>query len=240
VLRGGVAAWQFCYNSAVVVNILFATRTLALSAQNVGLSYMCLGIGTVFVSLVGGHLSRRIGPGSCVARGFGLCSCGWLMLAAAPADLRGIAVFDVDLTLLGTGAVLIFVNFISLRQDALADPGPRRAGRVGRRLAWRARRLARVFWLRRCWRDGPHVRRLAQPLAARRKDTARPGRAGRRPSRRADMAVVVLSPCWRRCRSEASFANGSAGEVSFPNPDLRLVQCGQERTISALSHRSVG
>jgi len=116
VLRGGVAAWQFCYNSAVVVNILFATRTLALSAQNVGLSYMCLGIGTVFASLVGGHLSRRIGPGSCVARGFGLCSCGWLMLAAAPADLRGIAVFDVDLTLLGTGAVLIFVNFISLRQ----------------------------------------------------------------------------------------------------------------------------
>ena len=38
------------------------------------------------------------------------------MLAAAPAGLWGIVLFDINLTLLGTGAVLIFVNPISLRQ----------------------------------------------------------------------------------------------------------------------------
>ncbi len=122
VLACCVAAWQLCYNSAAVVNILFATRTLGLSAQNVGLSYVCLGVGTVFASLIGGRLSRRIGPGSCLALGFGLCSCGWLMLAAAPVGLWGIVLFDVDLTLLGTGAVLIFINFISLRQAVTPAP----------------------------------------------------------------------------------------------------------------------
>lgn len=64
VLACCVAAWQLCYNSAAVVNILFATRMLGLSAQNVGLSYVYLGVGTVFASLIGGRLSRRIGPGS--------------------------------------------------------------------------------------------------------------------------------------------------------------------------------
>ena len=63
VLAGCVAAWQVRYNSATVVNILFATRTLGLSAQDVGLSYVCLGIGTVFASLAGGRLGLRIGPG---------------------------------------------------------------------------------------------------------------------------------------------------------------------------------
>ncbi len=133
VLAGCVAAWQLCYNSAAVVNILFATRTLGLSAQNVGLSYVCLGIGTVFASLVGGPLSRRIGPGSCLALGFGLCSCGWLMLAAVPVGLWGIVFFDVNLTLLGTGAVLIFVNFISLRQAVTPAP---MLGRMTSTMRW--------------------------------------------------------------------------------------------------------
>ena len=133
VLAGCVAAWQVCYNSAAVVNILFATRTLGLSAQNVGLSYVCLGVGTVLASLVGGHLGRRIGPGSCLTLGFGLCSCGWLLLAAAPAGLWGIVAFDVDLTLLGSGAVLIFVNFISLRQAVTPAP---MLGRMTSTMRW--------------------------------------------------------------------------------------------------------
>ena len=133
VLAGCVAAWQVCYNSAAVVNILFATRILGLSAQDVGLSYVCLGIGTVLASLVGGRLGRRIGPGSCLALGFGLCSCGWLLLAGAPVGLWGIVAFDVNLTLLGTGAVLIFVNFISLRQ---AVTPPAMLGRMTSTMRW--------------------------------------------------------------------------------------------------------
>ena len=132
-LAGYVAAWQVCYNSSAVVNILFATRILGLSAQNVGLSYMCLGIGTVFASLVGGRLGRRIGPGLCLALGFGLCSCGWLLLAVAPVGLWGILLFDLNLTLLGAGAVLIFINFISLRQAVTPAP---MLGRMTSTMRW--------------------------------------------------------------------------------------------------------
>src|SRR4051812_11429109 len=53
VLASTAGGWQLCNNSATVVNILFATRTLGLSEQSVGLSYVCLGFGTVLASLVG-------------------------------------------------------------------------------------------------------------------------------------------------------------------------------------------
>src|SRR6201999_806055 len=43
-LACGAGTWQMCHNCATVVNILFATRTLGLSEQAVGLSYICLGV----------------------------------------------------------------------------------------------------------------------------------------------------------------------------------------------------
>ena len=118
VLLGGfVAAWQFFYNAAAVVTILFATRTLRLSGQDVGLAYVFLGVGTVLASLIGEAIGRRIGPGSCLTVGFGLCAVSWLMLAAAPATCLGDALFACSLTLFGFGALLIFINFIALRQS---------------------------------------------------------------------------------------------------------------------------
>jgi predicted MFS family arabinose efflux permease len=58
-----VGTWQMCHNAAVVVQILFATRTLGLSEQAVGLSYMGMGVGTIVASVYGSRISRRIGPG---------------------------------------------------------------------------------------------------------------------------------------------------------------------------------
>ena len=137
VLAGFVSVWQFCYNSALVVNILFATRILGMSARSVGLSYACLGIGTVLASLAGARISRRIGPGSCLTVGFGACTCSWLMLAIAPAGASnfawGITMFASSLTLLGFGAVLIFVNFISLRQAVTPAP---MLGRMTSTMRW--------------------------------------------------------------------------------------------------------
>ena len=133
VLACCVAAWQFCNNAAVVVNILFATRTLGMSAQDVGLSYVCLGFGTVLASLTGTGISRRLGPGSCLTLGFGLCSCGWLMLAAAPVGAWGVVIFALSLTLFGFGAILIFVNFISLRQAVTPAP---MLGRMTSTMRW--------------------------------------------------------------------------------------------------------
>ncbi len=122
VLAGFVASWEFFNAAASGVNILFATRTLAMSGQSVGLCYVGLGIGTVLASLLGGRLGRHVGPGRCITLGFALTASGALLLAASPAGPWGRAAFAVDLMLLGAGAILIFVNFIALRQAVTAAP----------------------------------------------------------------------------------------------------------------------
>jgi MFS family permease len=114
--------WQMCNNCATVVNILMATRTLGMSEQSVGLSYVCLGFGTVLASLVGDRISKRFGPGPSMTLGVGLCSVGWLLLAVAPVGPLGRALFAANLMLFGLGAVMIFINFISLRQAVTPAP----------------------------------------------------------------------------------------------------------------------
>jgi MFS family permease len=125
--------WQLCHNCATVVNILFATRVLGLSEQQVGLSYVCLGVGTVLASLVGDRISKRIGPGPCLVLGFAGCAAGWSLLALAPPGSWGVAAFVVNLVLFGFGAVLIFINFISLRQAVTPAP---MLGRMTSTMRW--------------------------------------------------------------------------------------------------------
>ena len=122
VLACCAGGWQLCNNCATVVNILMATRTLGMSEQAVGLSYVCLGFGTVLASLVGDRISKRLGPGPSMTLGIGLCSMGWLLLAVAPVGPLGVAMFAVNLMLFGLGAVMIFINFISLRQAVTPAP----------------------------------------------------------------------------------------------------------------------
>ena len=121
-LACAVGVWQMCHNAATVVQILFATRTLGLSEQAVGLSYMGMGVGTVVASVYGSRISRRIGPGPCLVLGYGACGAGWLQLAVAPAGQLGIISFGVMLFAFGIGAVLIFINFLSLRQAVTPEP----------------------------------------------------------------------------------------------------------------------
>jgi MFS family permease len=122
ILAAVAGGWQVCNYSATVVNILFATRTLGMSEQGVGLSYVCLGFGTVAASLLGGRVSRRLGPGPSMTLGIGVCSVGWLALALAPVGPWGVAIFAANLTLFGLGAVLIFINLLSLRQAVTPAP----------------------------------------------------------------------------------------------------------------------
>ena len=117
-----VGIWQMCHNAAMVVQILFATRTLGLSEQAVGLSYVGMGAGTVMASVLGNRISRRIGPGPCLVLGFAICGAGWLVLAVAPANAWGVAAFALMLMLFSTGAVLVFINFLALRQAVTPAP----------------------------------------------------------------------------------------------------------------------
>ena len=117
-----VGAWQMWHQCAMVVQILFATRELGLSENQVGLCYMGLGAGTVMASIFGHRVSRRIGPGPCLVLGFAVCGLGWLQLAFAPANAWGIASFVFMLLCFGTGAVLLFINFLALRQAVTPEP----------------------------------------------------------------------------------------------------------------------
>ena len=117
-----VGTWQLCHNAAIVVQILFATRTLGLSEQAVGLCYVGVGVGSVLVGMFGDRLSQRIGPGPSLLVGYGVCAVGWLALSFAPVGPAGVLVFATTLVLYSGGGMLIFINFISLRQAVTPEP----------------------------------------------------------------------------------------------------------------------
>jgi predicted MFS family arabinose efflux permease len=116
-----VGLWQMSHHAALVVQILFATRKLGLSEQAVGLSYVGLGVGTVAASALGHRISARLGPGPSLVGGVAICGLGWLALSMAPVSAWGVAAFAGMLVLFGFGAVLIFINFLSLRQAVTPD-----------------------------------------------------------------------------------------------------------------------
>jgi MFS family permease len=128
-----VGVWQMCNQAAMVVQILFATRSLGLSERGVGLSYVGLGAGTVAASTLGYRIVRRLGPGPTLVLGFAISGAGWLVLAAAPLNRLGIAAYAVMLMMYGIGAVFVFVNFLSLRQSV--TPGPL-LGRMTSTMRW--------------------------------------------------------------------------------------------------------
>ena len=117
-----MGVWQMAHYAALVVQILFATRTLGLSEQAVGLCYMGMGLGTITGSVWGRRISQRIGPGPCLVIGYLITGAGWALLAVAPANGWGVAAFALMLMMFTTGAVFIFINFLALRQAVTPEP----------------------------------------------------------------------------------------------------------------------
>jgi MFS family permease len=117
-----MGVWQMCHYTAMTVQILFATRTLGLSEQGVGLCYMGMGLGTIVGSVYGRRVSHHIGPGPCLVVGYAICGSGWLLLAVAPANGWGVAAFAFMLMSFTAGAVFIFINFLALRQAVTPEP----------------------------------------------------------------------------------------------------------------------
>lgn len=117
-----MGVWQMCHYCAVVVQILFATRTLHMTENDVGLSFVGLGVGTVLASVWGRRISARVGPGPCITLGMAIAGAGWLLCALAPENALGKWVFALMLFCFGLGAVLIFINFLALRQAVTPSP----------------------------------------------------------------------------------------------------------------------
>ena len=132
-LATAVGGWQACNQAATVVQILYASRTLGLSEQAIGLCYVGMGFGTVTASVFGDRVSRRIGPGPCLITGLAVCGTGWLLLALAPANALGVAAYAAMLACFSTGAVFVFINFLALRQ---AVTPPELLGRMTSTMRW--------------------------------------------------------------------------------------------------------
>lgn len=114
-----VGIWQGLNHLAMVVHILVAVRTLGLHESQVGLGYIALGVGAVSAGAIGHRMSARIGPGRCMALGIAVTALGWLLLAAGASlspEVWGRATFVAMLLCFGVGAVLLMINFLSLRQ----------------------------------------------------------------------------------------------------------------------------
>lgn len=120
-LAWGLAIWQFLKHMYLAIVILFAARDLALSPGKIGAIWMMGGVGFLIASFWVQHANRRFGVG-CVMLG-GLFSTGiaWLMTATvSPGSWAGphlgIAIFVLDL-----GAMLFFINYLTLRQSVTPD-----------------------------------------------------------------------------------------------------------------------
>ncbi|HET9644987.1 MAG TPA: MFS transporter [Burkholderiaceae bacterium] len=128
-----VGLWQMSNYGATVVQILFASRVLGLSEQGIGLAFVGLGLGTVTGSLFGSRVSAVLGPGPALVLGFAMTGLGWLLPAFAPANTFGVASFALMLLMFGVGAVLVFVNFLALRQAVTPQP---MLGRMTTTMRW--------------------------------------------------------------------------------------------------------
>jgi MFS family permease len=128
-----VGIWQMCSAAATVVQILFAVHELGLSERGVGLSYVALGVGTIFASANGHRVARRLGPGPMMVLGFVISGSGWLVLALAPHTPWGFLAYPVMLLMFGAGAIFIFINFLGLRQSVTPAP---MLGRMTSTMRW--------------------------------------------------------------------------------------------------------
>jgi MFS family permease len=121
-LAAAVGVWQLCYHAAQAVQILHASRGLGLSEQAVGLCYVGLGLGTVSASSIGDRLSQRHGPGPVLVAGFAVSALGWSLPALLPSGMPGTVAFVLMMLFTGAGAVLVFINFLALRQAVTPQP----------------------------------------------------------------------------------------------------------------------
>ena len=128
-----VATWHLCNNVVVVVQILLATRVLGLSPQAIGLCFVGMGLGAIVGGVLGDRISRRLGPGPCLALGFATTAGGWWCSAFAVPAPWSVLAYVLMLVLLGLGGVLVFINFLALRQS-VTPPGL--LGRMTSTMRW--------------------------------------------------------------------------------------------------------
>jgi MFS family permease len=123
-----VGVWQVFRHAFIATGVLFATRELQFSAGHVGVLYMVAGLGSLAATSITERLNARYGMGPVMLAGIGGTGAAYLVMACAGGPhWAASALYGGGLFLLDLGAMVFFINYLSLRQAATPD---RLLGRV--------------------------------------------------------------------------------------------------------------
>lgn len=123
-----IAAWQVCRHAYIATVVLFATRELGFNAGVVGAIFMVAGVGSLAAAGVTAHLNKRFGMGPTMLAGLATTGVAWLLQGSAtgPAWVAA-TLFGGGMFLLDLGAMVFFINYLTMRQALTPD---RLLGRV--------------------------------------------------------------------------------------------------------------
>lgn len=123
-----IALWQVFRHAYVAIVVLYAARELGFSAGHVGVLFMAAGIGSLSAAALVAPLNRRFGMGPTMLGGIGMTGVAWLVMGSAfgPPWLASL-LFGGGLFILDLGAMVFFINYLTLRQAVTPD---RLLGRV--------------------------------------------------------------------------------------------------------------
>ena len=123
-----IGLWQIFRHAYIAIVVLFAARELGFSAGHVGVLFMTAGVGSLAAAALVAPLNKRFGMGPTMLAGIGATGIAWIIMGSAfgPYWLASL-LFGGGLFLLDLGAMIFFINYLSLRQAVTPD---RLLGRV--------------------------------------------------------------------------------------------------------------
>ena len=123
-----IALWQVFRHAFIAIVVLYAARELGFSAGHVGALFMVAGLGSLAAAGVTAVLNRRYGMGPVMLAGIAATGVAWLVMGAAHGSFWTASIaFGAGLFLLDLGAMIFFINYLTLRQAVTPD---RLLGRV--------------------------------------------------------------------------------------------------------------
>ena len=117
----GLALWQLLRHAYAAIVILFMARDLELSAGKIGALYMLAGVGFLLASFACQRLNDRFGVGRVMLSGIAMTAVSWLLIALIVKSEYAFLMLGAGLFLFDFGAMLFFINYLSLRQSATPD-----------------------------------------------------------------------------------------------------------------------
>jgi MFS family permease len=123
-----IGAWQIFRHMFIAIVVLFAARELGFSAGHVGVLFMIAGLGSLAAAGLVAPLNKRFGMGPTMLGGIAGTGIAWIVMGASMGSfVLASIIFGAGLFLLDLGAMIFFINYLTLRQAVTPD---RLLGRV--------------------------------------------------------------------------------------------------------------